>query len=55
MSTECEICGEEVNRVYECEVCGVLFCRDCGSTSEKICNECSEEQSEEDEDWSNDN
>ena len=50
MSTECEICGEEVSRVFTCEVCGILFCRDCGSTTDKICILCSEEPAEE-EDW----
>jgi len=42
MPPECEICGEVVKQVYECEVCGVRFCKECGSPSEKICIECSE-------------
>ena len=59
--TECEICGEEVARVYTCKRCGVLFCRYCGSPSENLCVDCleedvdddeeEEEEEEEEEDW----
>jgi hypothetical protein len=47
--TECEICGEEVSKVYTCERCGVLFCRYCGSPSEKLCVDCLEEDVDEEE------
>jgi len=47
MSTECEICGEKVAKIYECEVCGVIFCNNCGSSSDKICIGCSEWKTEE--------
>jgi len=52
MSPECEVCGEIANKVYECEVCGVLFCKDCGSIKDKICIECSSEEEEEEEEES---
>ena len=51
MSPECEICTKNVKHVYECEECGVMFCKDCGSPKDKICFECSEEPEEEDRDW----
>ena len=46
MAPECEICGENVKRVYECEICGTAFCKECGDPSEKICQFCSEEEEE---------
>lgn len=46
---ECEICGEDVRRVYECEECGVLFCKDCGSPSDRLCINCSEVEEEKEE------
>jgi len=47
MLSECEICGEEVSKIYRCESCEVLFCKDCGSTTDMICSECSWEPEEE--------
>lgn len=46
---ECEICGEPVDTVYKCKVCGANFCEECGSVEDKLCLMCLEE--EEDEDW----
>ena len=48
---ECELCGEEVSRVYECEVCGIIFCKNCGSTSDKVCIDCSTEEPAEEEEY----
>ena len=42
---ECEICGEETV-VYTCKGCGVQFCKDCGSSSEKLCVDCQTEAEE---------
>ena len=33
---ECEICGELVDKVYKCKVCGTLFCEECGSVEDKL-------------------
>jgi len=41
---ECELCGEEVDKVYECKNCGALFCPKCGSVKEKLCRYCREEE-----------
>jgi len=43
---ECEICGEEVRRVYTCKSCDGHFCSECGSTTEMLCIDCLEEQEE---------
>jgi len=43
---ECEICGEEVAKVYKCKQCGVLFCANCGSSSQGLCIDCSEGEEE---------
>jgi len=47
---ECEICGEEADKLIVCKSCGCKFCEDCGSPVEKLCEFCSEED-EYDEDW----
>ena len=39
----CEVCGEEAEAVYECRVCGVLFCAECGYPEAGICAFCREE------------
>lgn len=44
MMPECEICGGNVRQVYECEECGTHFCKDCGSPSDRLCIDCSEEE-----------
>jgi hypothetical protein len=41
---ECEICGEEADKLTKCKSCGAKFCEDCGSTIEKLCEFCAEEQ-----------
>lgn len=43
---ECEICGEEVARVYTCNRCGARFCKDCGSPSENLCMDCRQDVEE---------
>lgn len=48
---ECEICGEEIARLYKCKKCDASFCEDCGSISEGLCIDCLEENPEEEEDW----
>ncbi len=40
---ECEICGEEADKLYTCKSCGAKFCEDCGSPIEKLCEFCAEE------------
>jgi len=40
---ECQICGEEADKVYKCKVCGILFCEGCGYPEEKLCIYCREE------------
>ncbi len=40
---ECEICGEEADRLITCKSCGTKFCEDCGSPMEKLCEFCAED------------
>lgn len=40
---ECEICGEESDKLIKCKSCGAKFCEDCGSPIEKLCEFCAEE------------
>ncbi|MGD2200562.1 MAG: hypothetical protein PVJ38_02880 [Candidatus Bathyarchaeota archaeon] len=55
--SECEICGEESEKVYRCKSCDVVFCEYCGSDEDKLCLDCLEDDDdwedneEEDEDW----
>jgi len=49
---ECEICGEQVNKVHRCKNCDALFCAECGSISDKLCTDCLEED-EDEEDFEN--
>lgn len=37
---ECEICGQSTGKLYTCKVCGKMFCRYCGSFTEKLCIDC---------------
>jgi predicted nucleic acid binding AN1-type Zn finger protein len=46
---ECEVCGEQVDKVYKCKNCGTRFCEDDGSVSEKLCIYCMEEDTGEEE------
>jgi len=39
----CGACGEEVEVVYPCGDCGVLFCNECGDPKKGICSFCAEE------------
>jgi hypothetical protein len=41
---ECEICGEESDKLIKCKSCGAKFCEDCGSPIEKLCEFCAEEE-----------
>ncbi len=41
---ECEICGEEADKLITCKSCGAKFCEDCGSPIEKLCEFCAEEE-----------
>lgn len=53
---DCEICGEEVSKIYVCKECGTLFCAECGSPSEKLCILCTAEEEDEEydeEEWKN--
>ncbi len=43
---ECGICGEKVDKLTICKVCGVKFCENDGSTEEKTCINCSEDDKE---------
>ena len=39
----CEICDKDVEIVYDCGKCDILFCSECGSVKEGICRLCREE------------
>lgn len=43
----CAICGEEVEHVTKCKMCGEKFCSDCGEPDEKLCIYCMDD----DDDW----
>jgi len=44
--SKCGICGNRVDTIYECRECGIKFCENDGSPSEKICINCSEKAKE---------
>lgn len=46
----CAICGEEVENVTKCKMCGEKFCSDCGEPDEKLCIYCMDD----DDDWDDD-
>jgi hypothetical protein len=48
---ECEICGEESDKLIKCKSCGAKFCEDCGSPIEKLCEFCAEEEEFNEEDF----
>jgi len=37
---ECEVCGEQVEKVTTCKSCGTRFCEDDGDPTEKQCIYC---------------
>ncbi len=39
----CEICGEEVEDIYVCKICGYNFCINCGDPASEECEFCEEE------------
>lgn len=43
---ECEVCFEEVGRVYTCKNCETVFCDECGDPKRKLCIFCLEEEEE---------
>lgn len=42
----CAICGEEVDHVTKCKMCGEKFCVDCGEPDEKLCIYCLDDDEE---------
>lgn len=47
----CAICGEEVEHVTKCKMCGEKFCADCGEPDETLCIYCLDDD---DDDWDDD-
>lgn len=47
----CTLCGEDVDSVTKCIICGAKFCSDCGEHDEKTCVYCYEEDEEWDSEW----
>lgn len=43
---KCGVCGEKVDKLYQCRACGVKFCEDDGSPEDMICVNCSEKEKE---------
>jgi hypothetical protein len=43
---KCGVCGEKVDKLYQCRTCGVKFCEKDGSPEDKICINCSEKEKE---------
>jgi len=48
---KCQLCDIEEETLYKCSQCGKMFCEYCGSTEDKICIDCLEEDIDEEEDW----
>jgi len=36
----CEICENEVSKVYKCKSCGTRFCENCGDPEKLLCEDC---------------
>ncbi|MBN1683398.1 hypothetical protein JW865_07600 [Candidatus Bathyarchaeota archaeon] len=36
----CDICGMEVDEVFECCECEAKFCEECGDKKKKLCYDC---------------
>ena len=47
----CANCGEQVEVVTKCKMCGEKFCSDCGEPDEKLCIYCLDEDDELDDNW----
>ena len=51
----CTLCGEDMDVVTKCSVCGARFCVDCGEPDEKLCIYCYDEDDDEwddeEDDW----
>lgn len=45
---DCDMCGEKVEEVTKCKMCGEKFCADCGEADQKLCIYCADEDEEED-------
>ena len=45
----CDVCDGIVDKVYKCKYCGVQFCKDCGSATQMLCEDCIEEETDEEE------
>jgi hypothetical protein len=41
---ECELCGETVDKVYKCKICGTKYCDICGLPEDRICINCLDEE-----------
>jgi len=48
---ECELCGENEEKLYKCKTCGTMFCEYCGVVEERICLNCMVEVEYEEEDY----
>jgi hypothetical protein len=46
--SECELCGENEDKLYRCKKCGTRFCEYCGNSEDRICIDCLEEEDSED-------
>lgn len=49
MSTECELCRADDDE-YLCDGCGSIVCNDCFNIFTLLCDECSDEERDYDED-----
>jgi hypothetical protein len=46
----CEVCGQEMDNVIPCRMCGIHFCGECGYTDNHLCFDCGDEVEESQED-----
>jgi len=42
----CEICYEDVDKVYTCKLCQTEFCEECGDPRKRVCALCLDEGEE---------
>ena len=42
MGEKCEICNKEMEELFTCKSCSILFCSECGNSKRNLCKDCEE-------------